>query len=252
MNAGEIERALWELAEGTIAPHERAEIEAYIAEHPQAASRLERIRTVSQLLASTPEVAPPEELQRAIEQALAALPQPQKRSRAWRATVRELLAPRWPVRLAWLAAGAAVAIVVISLMLSEHGRSAGRDVSKFYGALNGQGAAAVLVVDLPSLAGRLEVRKESAAMLFTLTAQRLVEGAELVLEGEGLTVQGYRESRLAASDLSTSEGRVAVVFEGGGEGEVRLRVSSRGGPVRATVSASGAVIFDRTFAPGQV
>lgn len=253
MSAADLERLLWDLADGTIGAEDRARLEAHLARHPEDRAQLDRIRALGDLFASIPEIEPPPALRRGIERALASRALPREEPASWTAVLRELVAPRWPVRLAWAAVGLVLGAGVILLMLSDLGRVAGRDETKFYGAMHEptkDAGAAGLALEVPPSLGRLTVWRQNGELTFDLAVRDAPRGAMLELAGDGMALVSFGEVGVSVSTLRMASGRLTVIVEEGGR--IKVSVGSGGGPVRARLSSGGTTVLDRLVAKDEV
>lgn len=255
MSQRELDRLLWELVDGTIDAAGRERLETHLAADADARERLAQIRTLTGLLDSVEELQPPEALKAAIDRALARRKVAHGRPRTSWTWLGELFAPRWRVRLAWAIAGLAVGVAAGIILFSELARTAGDDVSRFYGAMtrDSQAERAGLAVELPGSLGTLTLRRHGQALLVS-AAPRGEVGWDAVLEltGEGLTLQGLQSSGGTASALEVSSKRIAVRFVAATVAEVRVFVPASDTHVRVRLSIGERELVNRVFSVGDV
>jgi hypothetical protein len=247
MRADEVERLLWEQAEGAISAADRERLAVALAADPRAARQRRDITACAELLAAVTDVPAPPALQASIERAIAARPYPRPRA-AWREALAGLMVPQRRARLAWATAGVLLAVVTTALLVTDLGRAPGRGDERFYGALvpgrsTLSGAETAL---LPDGLGSLTLSARDGSLLCQLRLDRIVEGGvTLDVTGSGVTVGGFEADGVAASQIAAAPDAVGVASEGVGSVSLAVRAAATPQDVTVRVVAAGRTVFER-------
>lgn len=255
MTRRDIDRLLWELADGSISAADRARVEARLAADAAARERLAEIRSLSELLASVEELPVPEALPAGVERALAGRPAPPRGSRVWAPWLDELFTPRWRVRLAWSAVGLAVGVACGVLLLSDLRVQGDEDVARFYGSMGqassrGQGG---LVLELSDRAGRLTLRRDGQALLLDLEVNgRGPVPVVLEIEGSGLAVEGLLAGGRASVEVDRRASRIAMAVEPTSRTELRVTAPGEQATLTLRVKAGEGRFLERTVGVDEI
>jgi len=256
MRPDEVERLLWEQADGTISAADRERLEAAIGADPAGESGRRRVAALAGLLSSVEPVEVPVGLVQRIDRAVAALPLPGTRVSPWRSWIGELLQPRWRVRIAWTAAGLAVGIAAAVLLVSSLRSGPGEDVTRYYGAMTHRsplGDHGGLVLPLDRGSGRLTLRRDGSALLLDLDVT-LSEAGPVVLEieGGGLALEGVLAGGPSSVEVSHDAGRIALAVEPVSRNELRLTVAAETAVLTVRVSAGERTVLEREVRVAEV
>ena len=247
MSPDELERLLWEQAEGVIGAADRERLAAAVAADAEAERRRREVVACAELLAAVPPAPAPPALRASIAAALAALPQPRPRA-AWRGRVAALFAP--PPRLAWAAAGALLAAAAALLLLADRGRVGEERLVGAIGTGPGEARGAATVA-LPDGLGSLSWLARGRELLCQLAIDRAVPGGvTLDVTGAGVAVAGFEADGVAASQVATAPGAVGVAVDGTGAVSVSVRVAPEASEVTVRVLVAGRPVVERAVAVG--
>ncbi len=247
MRPDELERLLWEHTEGTISADNRARLDAHLAANPTAEKQRRDVKVIAELLGSVRDIEPPPFLQSRIESAVAARPRPRGRF-SWDGTVREMLAPKWRVRIAWAVAGLVVGVTATALMVADLGRTSREDISRFYGAmaLPERTVAAALEIELPDALGSFALTPRGRGVVIRLDVTRPVSGGVTVeLVAGGLTVESVESSGAAASRVEASGEAIVTALGSAGHVSARIGIPPRAESLTVRVSAAGKQVVER-------
>ncbi|MGE5236712.1 MAG: hypothetical protein ACM3O7_10210 [Acidobacteriota bacterium] len=250
MNTDDLDRLLWELIDGTIEPGERARLESFLASHPEAAARQREVGELSAALASVVAVEPPPELVPAIERAIANC-RPRSAAPSMLAlALRALVAPRWPVRLAWAVLGVLLGAAATVILVNGDFGAAGRgDLSRYYGAVHvpeqfGRGHG--LVVELPAGVGELSLVREGRVVVLDVVVHSTApEDLAVTLAVPGAYLEGLQEQGPGASACTVSPSAVLFAAKGATRAAVRIGVPAGEERIRLTVTGEGKTFVDR-------
>ncbi len=247
MKPDELERLLWEQTEGTITADERARLDAYLASDPTAERQRREVKAVAELLSSVGEIAAPPALQVRIETAVAARPRPRRRF-SWSATLSEVLAPQWRVRIAWAVVGLVVGMTATALMVADFGHTSREDISRFYGTMASlkEAGEPPLSVELPDSLGMLALSARDGVLLVELEVARPVAGGVAVeVVGGGLTVVTFETGASAAGRVEAGPGSVVATVAGVGHVTAKIGFPSQAGTLAVRVAMAGKTIAER-------
>jgi hypothetical protein len=246
MKQDELERLLWEQAEGSIAADERARLDALLAADPGAEQRRHGVMAVAEMLGSVAEVAPPPGLQGRITAAVAARQRSHPRA-SWSALVTDVLAPQWRVRIAWAVVGLVVGMTATALMVADFGHATREDISRYYGAMARPGAADGTVTPLPGGLGTISAGLAGGALALDLDVSREVGGGvRIEVAGGDLAVESF--SGTSASRVEVAPEAVAATLEEPGHLSVGIRVPQAAGAITVRIFADGKQILERSLA----
>jgi hypothetical protein len=253
MSQRETDRLLWELVDETIAPADRARLEARLAADPAARDRLTEMRSLAQLLASVEDVPVPEALTTGVGRALAGKPATARPSEAAWLWLGELFAPRWRVRLAWAAAGLALGIAAGILAVADLRKPPVEDVSRFYGAMTHGRDGRSLRLPLADGSGALTVSRDGSTLLVELAVDR-PGSTPLALElgGENLILNGLQTDEQTSVEVGPEGGRIALTLEPVSRSLLRVSAPGADAVVGVRVSAGGSDLLEREIRVGEV
>jgi hypothetical protein len=249
MKSDDLERLLWEQAEGTLAAEDRSRLEAELTANPGAERQRRGVKAVAELLTSVGEVAPPPSLQARIESALAGRARPRPRL-SWAAMVSEVMAPQWRVRIAWAVVGLVVGMTATALMVADFGRTSRDDISRFYGTmatLETSGAAS-LEVALPDSLGTLTLAGREGKLVVDLEVARPVAGGVAVeVAGAGLEVVSFQAGTATAGRVDVSARAVVATAEGAGHFTTKIGLPTPSGVLAVRVAVAGKTVVARSL-----
>jgi len=244
MNHDRLEALLWEWIDGEIDEPDLTLLKQYLAEHPEAREEHRRLLDVSNLLSSLEPVEAPAGQRERIEAALASRPAHRPPAEAApRARAGRLVQP-WPARLAYLAAGLVVGVVVTALLGIGPGASRGVGEPALRGVMfrhleNGESHE----VNLVNGAGRLVLAREGRRLHADLDLRRS-GAAQLAIQCEAgkLSVESLDQVSSASVRLAAA-GRGVLVSTAG---PTRLRVGVVAEPkatdILVRITAGGEVL----------
>ncbi len=248
MNQREIDRLLWELVDDTIAPADRARLDAHLASDPAARERLAEMRSLSQLLASVEDVPVPEALMTGVGQALAGKPTPAGLSDASWLWLGELFAPRWRVRLAWAAAGLALGIAAGILAVADLHKPAAGDVSRFYGAMTHGRDGRGLRLPLADGCGWLTLQRDDRLLMIELAVEHPGEApVSLELSGNKLILNGLRAAAQVSVEVAPDGNRITLTADPIGRSSLQVLAAGAEGMVVLRVAAGEEKLLERAL-----
>jgi hypothetical protein len=238
----EVDRLLWELVDGTIAPDDRARLEGRLSIEPDDRARLAEMRALAQMLDSVEELPAPETLPAAVERALAASRAAVRSAPQW-PRLRELFAPRWRVRLAWATVGLALGIGLGILAVADLRRSAVQDVSHYYGAMTHDRGLRLAPAD--GSAG-LTLSRDGSALRIGVSVDR-AGGMPLTLEilGNNMTFKDLQSDGRASVEVGADGERIVVTLEPASRSTLLIGTAGEDAVLVFRATADKGVLLDR-------
>jgi hypothetical protein len=252
MRPDELERLLWDDAEGALDAAGRERLQQALDAVPEGELRRQQVADFAALLGAVNAVAPPPELRARIDRALAARPQPRPRP-TWRDALAAALAPR---RRALLAAAATVAVAVAAvLLLADAGRLPGAGDSRYAGALVPATAAPAEpeTAVLPGGLGALALSVRDGALVCQLRLDRAAAGGvRLIVTGEGVTATALATDGVSAAPIPAGHDAVGAAVTGVGSLTLAARPARPPQALEVRVDVDGKQVLARRIEiPGE-
>jgi len=247
MRPERLEELLWERTDGTIAPDELRELEAFLAERPEPHNLEREIARLAELLSPRDEVAPPALLRERIDRALAASTPPVHEARIPRTARARRWRDRWPARLLPVAASLVLGVAVGYLM--QPGATGPIDKSRAAGSMRATtvtAEAAPVIVDLGADNGRVVANWAGSNLVIDID---LVRELDLLLDLEAadgeIRLTGMNQAAVSPSEMTLEKGRLTVRSRGPGTQRIQAVVSGEASRIWFQVSADGTVVIER-------
>jgi len=247
MRLERLEELLWERADGAIAPDKLAELETFLAEHPESKDLEREIARLSEFLTPRDEVSPPAALRERIDRALAAATPPVHEARIPRTARARRWRDRWSARLLPVAASLVFGVAIGYLL--QPGATGPIDDSQAAGAMR---AAAVttetapVIVDLGADTGRVVANRVGSDLVIDIG---LVRELDLRLDLEAadgeIRLIGMIHSAGSPSEVTLENRRLTVRVRGPGTQRIKAVVSGKASRVWFQAMADGTVVIER-------
>jgi anti-sigma factor RsiW len=251
MTPDRLEALLWERVDGTIAADDLAELEAFLAAHPEAQALEHEVARLAGLLDERTRLAPPAELRGRIERALATAEQP-----AGEAHTVRTFGPRagMPQRLWWWLPVAASLVVGVAIGYLLHSGVAGPvDVLDAAGAMQASPVhEASAAFELEAGQGRVVVTRVGVEVSLDLTLHSEAE-LELVVEAESgsLAAAALTSGASRPASLTMAGGRAVFTTHGPSMHRVSVTADEAGAALRLQVLVDGVLVEERSIAPSR-
>jgi len=247
MRPEHLEEILWERADGTIAPDKLAELETFLAEHPDSKDLEREIARLAELLAPRDEMAPPAALRELIDRALAAAKPPVHEVRIPRTARARRWRDRWPARLLPVAASLVLGVAVGYLM--QPGATGPIDESQAAGAMRPRtvtAEASPVIVDLGADTGRLVASRVGSDLVIDIGLVRQVD-LRLDLEADDgeIRLTGMNRSAVSHSEMTLENRRLTVRTRGPGTQRITAGLDGEASRVWFRATAAGVVVIER-------
>lgn len=247
MKTERLETLLWEHIDGTIAAGDLAELEAHIAEHPEAESLQRQIEGLAGQLDGLRPVKPPAELKARITMALHDVAASPRQTPGIRSTLRRAPARLRPVSWLPIAAGLLVGVTVGYLLHPGDGLSV--DGSRAAGTMTVPAAdrpSSTATIDLGSAAGSLEItRTGTEAEISVELVADLDLGVDLEAADRDLLVTSIGTSGSNDFEIAATGGHALFRTRGPSTHTLQMAMSSMATPLHLVVSLNGAVVADQ-------
>ena len=251
MNTDRIEALLWARIDGTIEPEELAELEAYLAEHPEPREIERQITSIAEELDTLEKVQPPQELRERIDGALAnatsptAHPTPTSHIHSARA---------WQVR--WLPLAASLLIGVTVGYLMHPGTSGSIDQSRATGTMITPPAhpgAAPVEIHLDAGAGSIFASRAGTDIVIDVKLNAEIDlGVTVAGDGGSVRFVGLNSTITSATEVSTEHGWVVVQTHGPGTATLLVRAADADDMLRLQVSIDGIPVEEGWIGPSRI
>jgi hypothetical protein len=245
MKPDELDRLLWDDADGALDVAERERLEAALAAEPAGKRRRREVAECASLLAAVEAVPPPPDLRARIDRAIAARPSHRPRP-AWRGVWDGVLAPRHRMHLAW--AAVLVGAIAAVLLLADGARLHDAGDSRFAGALLPEVVpfAGPETVDLADALGALTLSMRDGSLLCQLRLDRPADGGvRLTVTGGGVMPGAVETAGVSVTPIEPAPDTVGVVAVGVGSASLAVRVAGTRQELSVRVEAAGRVAFAR-------
>lgn len=240
--------------DGTISSDEKRELDAYLADHPDARRLHEQLKELPRLLLEVNQVEPPPELKQAIlsEVRPGRYRRKQRRSRS---AGLSLFGGKFDFRYAYgFAAGLIFGVAIYAIALvggTQDGQLDPLDISGSAlqrGSSEGTKTVDSFAFDVDGVQGRLQadLGRDQVILHLHVKAERAIEVA-LNFDRSRISFQGYRLSSAQTGELKLSAGQVRIMHEG--ESEYNLLfglLSGQTSDIRFEIYADG-LLFGRTI-----
>jgi len=247
MKTERLEALLWERIDGTIAAGDLAELEAHIAEHPEAGSLQRQIEGLAGQLDRLRPVKPPAELKGRITTALHDVPASQRPTRGIRSTLRPAPARLRPVAWLPIAAGLLVGVTVGYLLHPGEGLSV--DGSRAAGTMSvpaGDRPSSTATIDLGGTAGSLEIARTGAEAEISVDLVGDHDlGVDLEAADGDLLVTSVGTAESGQFEIAATGEHARFRTRGPSTHTLRMAMSSMATPLHLVVSLNGAVVADQ-------
>jgi len=246
MNAERLESLVWGSLDGTITAEERADLEKYIARHPEARELRREIEKLAERLDGMGRAAPPENLRPRITAALQEVPTPTRETPPVSSFVPSVASRQRSVAWLPLAASLLVGVAVGYLLQPGAGISVAR--SRAAGAMTSTSpkfAARKVEIDLGEGSGTIVVgpRAGGAAISIELVS---ATDLEIVLEAAGgmLLPTGIDTINSAGFEVTAAAGSTVIRTHGPAVHELEFTATGITEPVHLVVRSNGSVVAD--------
>lgn len=250
MNTDHLEALLWARVDGTIEPGELAELEAYLAEHPEPRDIERQIWVMADELGKREKMQPPPELRERIDRALehATPPIPHQ---AVSLLARPI--PSWQAR--WLPAVASLVIGVAIGYLVHPGTGSSIDRAGVTGTMHVPPEAVVMApveIGLEDGAGRVTASRSGTDVVVDVTLATDIE-FDVTITGSGGPVQFANMSSVTGSttEVVAENGWILVRSKGPGAVTFSVRAFDAGDPLRLQVSSAGTPLHEAWIGPSR-
>ncbi len=253
MNNDRLEGLLWARIDGTIEPEELAELEAFLAEHPEPRKIERQITTIADELDRLERVQPPPELRGRIDNALANATPPAARTDHPATTLHTRLAPAWPAR--WLPLAASLLIGMTAGYLLHPGTGGSIDRSRATGAMltpTAQPGAALVEIHLDAGTGSVSASRSGADVVINVMLTTEIDlGVTVAGAGGPVRFAGLNSTNTSATEVSTEHGWVVVQTHGPGAVTLSVSAIDADDPLRLQVSVDGFLAEERWIGPSR-
>ncbi len=253
MNTERLEALLWARVDGTIDPEELAELEAYLAEHPEPREVERQITKIAEELDAMEKVQPPSELRARIESALADATPPAVQTGPSTKLTHSYSATSMPVRWLPLAASLLIGVAIGYLLHPTTGGSI--DQSVVTGTMAtppGQTETGRVEIQLEAGAGSIVASRDRAEVVVEVVLATEIDVAVTLGSAAGpVRLESLLSTNASATEATTHNGWVVVRTVGPGTATVSVNTIDAAEPLRLQVSGHGGPVEERWIGPSR-